>query len=197
MQPREESSPLSAQSAAAAPDVLLLHQCPVCAYSLEGLPVEHRCPECGLRFDRRWHVFGGTLAMTPASVKVKAAVLFAAIAVLSFDLYLLTRGGRFALFAFQVTLPVVFMLLAFYRRPSRWLAITPAGLRLYRGRKLLEEFPWDTFDQVWFVFTGDLELRGPHGVRKINPKRLVGRDPGDPSRIVNAINAYPHRPPRR
>ncbi|UCG32954.1 MAG: hypothetical protein JSU68_14975 [Phycisphaerales bacterium] len=26
--------------------------CPRCAYSLRGLPADHYCPECGLRFDR-------------------------------------------------------------------------------------------------------------------------------------------------
>ena len=36
----------------------LLKYCPFCSYSLEGLPVEHRCPECGGPFDRRWGVFG-------------------------------------------------------------------------------------------------------------------------------------------
>lgn len=36
----------------------LLANCPFCNYSLEGLPVEHTCPECGQAFDRRWRVFG-------------------------------------------------------------------------------------------------------------------------------------------
>lgn len=36
----------------------LLNNCPFCDYSLEGLPVEHTCPECGRAFDRRWRVFG-------------------------------------------------------------------------------------------------------------------------------------------
>ena len=37
----------------------LLSTCPACKYALRGLSVEHRCPECGLAFDRRWRVFGG------------------------------------------------------------------------------------------------------------------------------------------
>jgi hypothetical protein len=35
-----------------------LQNCPFCGYSLQGLPVEHCCPECGQPFDRRWHAFG-------------------------------------------------------------------------------------------------------------------------------------------
>lgn len=37
----------------------LLANCPFCDYSLEGLPIEHRCPECGRPVDRRWRIFGG------------------------------------------------------------------------------------------------------------------------------------------
>lgn len=36
----------------------LLNECPFCDYSLEGLPVQHKCPECGREYDRRWRVFG-------------------------------------------------------------------------------------------------------------------------------------------
>ncbi len=36
----------------------LLAKCPFCGYSLEGLPVRHKCPECGRPFDRQWRVFG-------------------------------------------------------------------------------------------------------------------------------------------
>jgi predicted amidophosphoribosyltransferase len=38
-----------------APDKLL-EFCPRCDYSLETMPVECRCPECGTQLDRRWQV---------------------------------------------------------------------------------------------------------------------------------------------
>jgi hypothetical protein len=40
---------------------VLLNECPFCGYSLEGLPVQHNCPECGRESDRRWKVFGDRL----------------------------------------------------------------------------------------------------------------------------------------
>src|SRR5262245_51192294 len=37
-------------------EIELLQQCPICDYSLRGLPVEHRCPECGVEFNRQWEI---------------------------------------------------------------------------------------------------------------------------------------------
>lgn len=34
-----------------------LVNCPVCKYSLQGLPVAHRCPECGFEYDEQTVVF--------------------------------------------------------------------------------------------------------------------------------------------
>lgn len=34
-----------------------LANCPVCNYSLQGLPASHRCPECGFEYDEQTVVF--------------------------------------------------------------------------------------------------------------------------------------------
>jgi hypothetical protein len=34
-----------------------LETCPVCGYSLQGLPDRHHCPECGFAYDRNTQVF--------------------------------------------------------------------------------------------------------------------------------------------
>ena len=34
-----------------------LNRCPICRYSLRGLPVEHKCPECGFEYDQETSVF--------------------------------------------------------------------------------------------------------------------------------------------
>lgn len=48
-----------------------LEQCPACTYSLQGLPLNHRCPECGLPYDQ----FSG--CWTSSTLKTKR-LLFAA-----------------------------------------------------------------------------------------------------------------------
>lgn len=35
----------------------MLAACPQCDYSLQGLPEDHACPECGLRYDRESEVY--------------------------------------------------------------------------------------------------------------------------------------------
>ncbi len=34
-----------------------LSECPACDYDLRGLPIDHRCPECGFYFDNNTHVW--------------------------------------------------------------------------------------------------------------------------------------------
>lgn len=35
----------------------MIEACPRCGYSLQGLPVDHICPECGLRYDAQSEVY--------------------------------------------------------------------------------------------------------------------------------------------
>jgi hypothetical protein len=47
--------------------------CPVCRYDLTGLPAEHRCPECGFRYDETTYVW--RMSVIPRWVLVLVAVL--------------------------------------------------------------------------------------------------------------------------
>ena len=44
------------------PESELLALCPKCKYQLCGLPVKHRCPECGIEINRDWKLFGAQVA---------------------------------------------------------------------------------------------------------------------------------------
>lgn len=55
------------------PQAALLEACPFCGYSLQGLPTEHTCPECGKTYDRRWRVFGNRPRWQYFSRKTKAS----------------------------------------------------------------------------------------------------------------------------
>lgn len=52
-----------------------LERCPVCRYSLQGLPAVYRCPECGLAYDRDIVVLGGQRT-GPEKILLSLTVLF-------------------------------------------------------------------------------------------------------------------------
>lgn len=50
-------------------------ECPICRYSLEGLPRDHQCPECGFEYDETMRVWRTKLSLAFAVVPV---LIFAA-----------------------------------------------------------------------------------------------------------------------
>ncbi|MCP4591218.1 MAG: hypothetical protein GY842_10760 [bacterium] len=59
-----------------------LECCPRCGYALEGLPVEHRCPECGLAYDQDTLIIRQA-AFTPV-IAVVMGLAFVALVVIEF-----------------------------------------------------------------------------------------------------------------
>src|SRR4051812_28476050 len=74
MFPMTTDAPIATSSAPAPADAArvvegrLVDQCPACAYSLEGLPDEGICPECGGRYDQSLMVLHGTACGQLASL---------------------------------------------------------------------------------------------------------------------------------
>ncbi|QOJ14670.1 MAG: hypothetical protein HRU75_08465 [Planctomycetia bacterium] len=127
-----------AVGAAADAEAGLLEACPRCAYSLRTLPIEHRCPECGLPVDRRWRCYAGRHAPRSTNVatwSLKGFVLiWLGVAALGLVFHLLVSSGtdRLALLAILPILLVVVVVLVY--RPRRFIAVGPEGLVVCVGR---------------------------------------------------------------
>ena len=132
----------------------LLERCPRCRYALEGLPVEHRCPECGLPVDRRWRVFGGR-AIWHTNIRALVALLlgvFVAGVVLSAAL--LIAGIRSVIIGWWgpclFVVGIVILWWLFVVRPPGFVAVGPRGVAVYRGRAGLQEYPWNRIGKAQF-----------------------------------------------
>lgn len=171
---------------------LFLNLCPICGYSLEGLPVEHRCPECGFPFDRRWHVFSRRIrpgrlgrywpVFTVLGITFQGCFIIYPGTLRMFLIYL---GVIVAVLAISVTVLM-------FRR-TRWLAITPTGIRVYRERDLDREFKWSEFTTAEYFNESRVTLRGP--TRKASITTLQGEivPLGEMGAFVDAVNSYPYR----
>ena len=94
----------------------LLATCPFCGYALEGLPVEHRCPECGNAIDRRWRVFGGVRKVSTAAKMLMLGLMFH---------IAIAFTGLFTVLAMQVGLRALFRVRPLLLRAA---ASLPAGM---------------------------------------------------------------------
>lgn len=124
----------------------MLERCPRCHYSLAGLPQDHTCPECGLRYD------GESVVYTRRRNR-KALIGLAAVVI-----------GSPGMIAVYTTIPLVpqpwgsvlYLLLGAYVITLGWLiwyfrrvyhcgsiaAITAEGLLLRQESRAIEMIPW-------------------------------------------------------
>jgi len=123
----------------------LLSKCPVCVYSLVGLPVQHRCPECAFEFDRRRRVFGGRILAADRKRFLQSNVIWAAlvgpmfVTVTAFSLY---KGVWFVPLVPIGAAALLFVI--FSIPPRKFVVVAPEGVLVYRGRARIERFAWDT-----------------------------------------------------
>ena len=124
---------------------LLLH-CPACDYRLEGLPVEHACPECGLSADRRWRVFGGrrgVFVRSGRTIAVAAASCFFGVSGLLGAWHALGMGNQSAMWAnFLGALMFLSFLPDLWRPGSFLLAVGPRGIYAYQDRGHVDYWGW-------------------------------------------------------
>lgn len=168
-----------------------LTHCPVCAYAVEGLAAQQRCPECGFELDREWLVFGGP---TPHRLRVwwqrpgvvflwmlfPSACMLLALAVLM-RIYVPLLG---------IALPALFVLGMALRPPRRFVVVGDAALRLYRGPRLVREIAWDRIEHVRYTFGMkliEIRVRDSHERIALNCYLYFGMDPSLPASCARAL----------
>ncbi|MCG8404396.1 MAG: hypothetical protein MI923_04265 [Phycisphaerales bacterium] len=122
----------------------LSQECPICDYSLVGLPVEHRCPECGFQFDQQTMIWEKRYTQ-----RLRNLVRFLGFLYLGFFLFMLLvililSGAyidKFLILAIFFAVCVVPFLVFNSRR--RLAAVSPSGviLRLKKGKS--KTLPWN------------------------------------------------------
>ena len=121
----------------------LLSQCPACVYSLVGLEVQHRCPECGFEFDRRWRVFGGPILAADRGRFLRSNILWMALVGPMF--VTVSTVGLYQQIWAILLLPlfVSAVLFAIFSWPPRkFIVVGSEGVQVYRGRACVARFAW-------------------------------------------------------
>ena len=168
-------------------DILTLRACPMCGYSLSGLPTTHRCPECGFAYDRRWRIFGRRQTMWPISILllfIAGLTLCSMISMGVNNAVVITSTGFYVLIAVLVILG--------RDNFGQWIAITPIGVQVFRGKRFLRRIGWEKIVvaraepriglQVIDAMGNAVNLRGA-GTLLVSGAR----------EIADAINAYPYK----
>lgn len=175
----------------------LLAACPLCGYALRGLPVEHRCPECGFAVDRRWRVFGGVTRRGWRRKRWHAGVL----TLLLPFVYILTWLVLTAVLPLSGTerwwvraaLLGVLGLLAYVAlyRPKRFVAVGPQGVVVVFDRNRFDRYEWSRMGPARYDLLRKSLVFG-YGEKQIRLKvfRYFGSNISAVDECVQAINAY-------
>jgi predicted Zn-ribbon and HTH transcriptional regulator len=134
-----------------------LQQCPGCGYSLFGLGVERRCPECGLTIDRRWRVFGGRSVWQKCERRTRILQLLTALSMTAFWVWVTDVTSRRQQGLGAVLLPTAFIsalalgVWLVIWRPGAFVAIGPRRLAVGRKPGRIEEYSWSRIGRVRYA----------------------------------------------
>lgn len=174
----------------------LLQLCPWCRYELRGLPIEHRCPECGGEFDRRWQVFGGK-SISSKSLRAARPVTFMLIGVLCW--FLLVTGayifsGQWEGLSCMIPMSIAASLAVatFYFRPSHLIVLAPDGVRVFEGRRQVASYRWELIGRAYFHTTRRaIALPVQGSTVYFRSSKYFRWLVWEADRCVRAINSYP------
>lgn len=175
----------------------LLPYCPYCSYALEGLPIEHACPECGRGFDRRWRVFGGP-SMYPNRAWWRKPG-FALLVVIVPSLVIMGAMSIMLRASWPLLFPLVSAIgfgAVIARCPRGFIVLALEELRVNDGRGGWQSYPWTDvgrarYDLIHKSIAWD--FRGEPVRHKVY--WVFGVDNAAVDACVRAINAHPRPDP--
>ena len=162
----------------------MISMCPICAYSLLGLPDDHRCPECGFEFQR------DTIVVEQARVAIRSGaivnpILFGA-AVIGWLM------GRIVLPLVGLFATLLAVSLWRLRTPKMVFLVSSRELQLLRRGRVWARYPMTNIrDAEYSWITGEVTVMACNGppvaVRIPYGFLLSGKRA---KRLVCAINEY-------
>lgn len=169
-------------------DSRLSRDCPICDYPLVGLPVEHRCPECGFQFDAQTMIWDKRYTkrlrnllrlLLAAYLGVFLPIVLVVVVITG------TSFGGFLTFAISMVLCLIPFL---YFNCCRLAAVSPSGVILRLGDRKSRTLPWDSIREVTFnpILPNATQLVTKRG-RKIFVGEVL-RSPQDVIQFTQAIN---------
>jgi len=180
----------------------LLSQCPRCLYALTGLPIEHRCPECGLHLDRRWRIFGGRLTPERTARGIRTLILVIFLVpicglIVSVILGLTFRPVR----AYSWLFPPLLLGLgsACYllcSKPRKFVAVGPSGVTIHRKAGRREHYDWPRVGRAQYNLLRKSVVFVSEGKEvRIPDLGFFRGNVFEADRCVRGINAYPRPHP--
>lgn len=122
--------------------------CPVCRYTLHGLPSTHRCPECGFEYDPYTSVFRLYDWQTGYAATTACVLIGIALAADSLPRSWSLRSALPALIAGGLSCLVVGAVAVRYLRRPTLLIMNAAGITWYSARRIERFIAWSEFDHA-------------------------------------------------
>lgn len=175
----------------------LLGGCPRCTYDLRTLPIQHRCPECGLEVDRRWEVFGGPMT-APASRRsgnvLRGFVLMWTVvpaAILAGFTFTVMPVGRYLPLHAGMVIFVGVLIWLLLRKPRQWVAIGPEGVVIYRSASVIERHSWSEVKRARDdTLRKSIAIELANGETRIRHYKFCGFALNEAVRCAAAINRH-------
>jgi hypothetical protein len=147
----------------------MITACPRCGYSLEGLPDEHACPECGLRYHRQAVAVAQSRS---TGWEVTILVSFGLVIILN----LIEGRQLFSVLMLGIATIVVAGILWRREKPTNLILVSPYEISLHYADGRIESIPMaDVATAKRSFVTGDVIIRKADGsvLRRLHPPFLA------------------------